>query len=171
MLFSRASGYVLFPIVNAVHEESFVIGWSPFRNAMPGDQQSDPRDEPAPSRAARKPQVPATAPLALDAIGQRDEVLRQRIGVMIDRLDDLRTLQEDFSSILEPIAQISGELPRASMRIAELDASLAQERQSARIARQESADLARRVAMMASELTEAVARAEKLDGDLRDHDG
>ena len=105
--------------------------------------------------------------LSLDSIGQRDEVVRQRINAMIDRLDDLKTLQEDFSSILEPIIVISDELPRASMRIAELETSLAQEFQSGRATRLEVAELMTRSASLANELSDALARADRAENQLR----
>ena len=93
--------------------------------------------------------------------------MRQRINAMIDRLEDLQTLQEDFSSILEPIISISDELPRASMRIAELETSLAQEFQSGRAIRLEVAELQTRSASLASELSDALARAERSENQLR----
>src|SRR5436309_2307160 len=52
---------------------------------------------------AQRAALPDRAHSSLDAIGKRDEMLRQRIDAMVDRLEDIRSLQDDFVSILEPI--------------------------------------------------------------------
>ncbi|MFK5596178.1 chromosome partitioning protein ParA [Methylobacterium sp. HMF5984] len=165
------------------------MAWSSFRNVLAspssGSSLKDaPVDEvsrqPKPDIALPKANLDAfdsamkrtsaaraEKPLSLDSIGQRDEVVRQRINAMMDRLEDLRTLEEDFSSILEPIISISDELPRASMRIAELETSLAQEFQSSRTIRLEVAELLTRSAGLATELSDALARADRSENQLR----
>lgn len=105
--------------------------------------------------------------LSLDAIGQRSEIVRQRIESMADRLEDLRTLQDDFNGILAPLAEISLELPKTRTRIAELESSLLQERQSTLSARQEAAELSRKVTVLDNEISSLTARAEQAEADLR----
>ena len=165
------------------------MAWSSFRNVLSSSSSSSSvKDVPADEISRRtKPEI--TLPkagldafdnamkrptatrddkqLSLDSIGQRDEVVRQRINAMMDRLEDLRTLEEDFSSILEPIISISDELPRASMRIAELETSLAQEFQSGQTIRLEVAELITRSTSLATELSDALARADRSENQLR----
>ena len=107
---------------------------------------------------------------SFDALGQRDETIRQRIGVMIDRLDDLKSLQSDFTEILSPLVQISDELSRTSMRVVELEALLAQERQSGSGHREQAAALLIRLSSAASELSDATARADRAEAGLQERD-
>ncbi len=124
-----------------------------------------------PERAARTaPPEPPRPMLQLGSIGQRDEVVRQRIGMMMDRLEDLRSLQDDFSSLLEPLATISDELPRASMRIAELETLLSQEQQNATGARDRVYALQSRLTATESELAEITAHAGQTDATLRERE-
>ncbi|WP_244507568.1 chromosome partitioning protein ParA [Methylobacterium phyllostachyos] len=104
---------------------------------------------------------------SLDAIGKRDEMLRQRIDAMVDRLEDIRSLQDDFVAILEPIVSISDELPRASMRIAELETSLAQEFQTGKAVRLEAAELSARISILTNEFSEASARVARAEEQLQ----
>ncbi|MBV9079196.1 MAG: chromosome partitioning protein ParA [Methylobacteriaceae bacterium] len=120
-----------------------------------------PRAETGFDAVARELAVPS-----LDAIGQRDELVRQRMSALGDRLDEIRTLHDDFASLLGPLVGICEELPRASMRIAELETALAQEGQGRRTSREEAANLARRLAVIEAELSQALARADQLDADL-----
>lgn len=112
---------------------------------------------------AQKPQ--------LDAIGSRNEVVRLRISEMTDRLEDLKSLQDDFSSILEPLAAMAEELPRATMRVAEVEALLGQEQEAGSASRREIADLAGRIASAGNDLSTAVAQVQRLEASLRDRDG
>lgn len=150
------------------------MAWKTFRSVLSGAPAAQDDQVPVPPReAGAAPRQSATTPkqpLALDAIGQRDEVVRQRISVMLDRLDHLRGLRDDFSAILEPLVQISDELPRSSMRIAELETSLAQERQAHGGVRQDLSDLQLKVATLSNELSDAVARADKAEDDLIDRE-
>lgn len=89
---------------------------------------------------------------------------------MMDRLEDLRTLQDDFSSLLEPLTHISDELPRASMRIAELEILLTQELQHGGAARNELANLTGRISTIETELADAIVRGDQGEAALRDRD-
>ncbi len=122
--------------------------WSSFRNAV-SQQVDTAREWKAPSKPLPT-QLNATP--TLDAIGQRDELVRQRIAVMLDRLDDFKTLREDFGEIVKPLADISAELPRAAARIAELETSLAQEMQAVSRIRLENQDVSARNAGLSHDL-------------------
>ena len=161
------------------------MAWSQFRQALFSSSGGDDRTEQAerrPAEAAPLPARPAEPrPAArsrpaedrrpsLDSIGQRNETVRLRIGEMVDRLEDLKSLQDDFSSILEPLVAITDELPRASMRIAELEALYTQEQQAAGGARREASELTSRIAAAGNDLSEAINRGNRLEAALRDRD-
>lgn len=147
----------------------------PPRDAM----RETPRAEREPPRGERQttPQQPrqdeAAPPhpySAFDAIGQRNELVRVRISQMMERLDDLKTLQADFSSILEPLAGVADELPQAKIRIAELEVLLAREQEHVRSVRRELGELNARAATSANELSAASAEAQRLEAQLRERD-
>jgi crescentin len=140
--------------------------WSSFRNAV-GQQVDAARDWKVPPKPS--PTVLDTPP-TLDAIGQRDELVRQRIAVMLDRLDDFKTLREDFGEIVKPLGDISAELPRAAARIAELETSLAQEMQAVSRTRLENQDISARNASLSHDLSIALSRADRLEMEIRERE-
>ncbi|KQQ30904.1 chromosome partitioning protein ParA [Methylobacterium sp. Leaf123] len=167
------------------------MAWMPFRNVLPTSSASRDRDaeqrsrnpEPPPSPRLPKAVVPdlmeggrrarsapEPAPTNLDAIGQRDEVVRQRIDAMVGRLDDLRSLQDDFVLILQPLASISSELSKASVRIAELENTLTQEVSANGSLRDEVADLSTKLSRMNSELADSQVHAKRTLESLRERD-
>lgn len=167
------------------------MAWMPFRNVLPTSSASRDRDaeqrprnpEPPPSPrlpkavlpdlmegGRRSRSAPEPAPTNLDAIGQRDEVVRQRIDAMVGRLDDLRSLQDDFVLILQPLASISSELSKASVRIAELENTLTQEVSANGSLRDEVADLSTKLSRMNSELADSQVHAKRTLESLRERD-
>lgn len=145
------------------------MAWGPFKNLLSREQPAPP-SEPAPQRPVAAPQraVPPSElkRISLDAIGQRDELMRQRIQAMIDRLEDVRSLQDDFAGILDPLVGISNELPRATMRIAELETTLAQERQAHALLRQEAIETGHRLSQLTTELSNLTLRADQAETEL-----
>ncbi|RIX97584.1 chromosome partitioning protein ParA [Aureimonas flava] len=128
--------------------------------------------EPAPPRAPVAPPVtshPGFVP-PLDNIGQRNELLKVRIGEMAERLGDLRTLTDDFSQLIGPIETIAEELPRSKARILELEALLQQEMESGQALRREVDSLLGRYSTASSELSTAVARATRLENTMREQE-
>jgi crescentin len=163
------------------------MAWALFKNVAASPSRTAAPSNPPPQEEAqsverkdfslsgtlagrRAPAPPKPQRSSLDAIGQRNEVVRQRISEMVDRLEDLKTLQDDFSSILDPITTIAEELSRSSMRNAELDTLLAQEQQSAAAVRREVSDLGSRVASLANELADAQAWGSRIEGELHDRE-
>ncbi|MDV2986397.1 UNVERIFIED_CONTAM: chromosome partitioning protein ParA [Methylobacteriaceae bacterium AG10] len=163
----------------------------PFRNVLPTSSAQRDRDaeqrpahpEPLPSprlpkaavpdlmEGARRPRpAPEPAASTLDAIGQRDEVVRQRIDAMVDRLEDLRSLQDDFTLILQPLASISSELSKASVRIAELESTLSQEVSANGGLRDEVVGLSAKLSRMNNELADSQAQAKRTLENLRERD-
>ena len=106
----------------------------------------------------------------LDSIGQRDELLRVRMSEMAERLEDLKTLGEDFSQLLGPIEVISSELPFAKGRVLELEALLEQEVDANQTLRREVDGLSSRASSLSSELSSSHGRAGRLDVALRERD-
>lgn len=76
-----------------------------------------------------QPQVaPAAAPTpALQKVGERNELLHVRFSYMADRLEDLKSLSDDFHLLSKPIEELSTELPKAKARVLELEALLRRE--------------------------------------------
>lgn len=105
--------------------------------------------------------------ISFDALGQRDEILRHRVSSMVDRLDDIRSLQDEFSDIMQPLAEIVSELPLARTRIAELEAGLSKERQALGVAREEGFDASRRLALLTGEVADLKSRAEASAAELQ----
>ena len=149
------------------------MAWKSIKNMLSRDHTDSgghDDDMAAPSSyptAREKAAVPRKA-LALDAIGQRDETVRQRISMMAHRLDELQSLQDEFNGIVEPIVHISDELSRASRRIAELENSLAQQSQALAAARQEAAEAADRLVELTAGLSDATSLLERTEGELRE---
>lgn len=133
------------------------MDWMPFRKSTK-TQAARPQDQPErdgsvePATTSAGPEAPSHA---LDVIGRRNELVRDRIGSLTSRLDDLKGLQDHFASIIEPLAGVLDELPRATSRVAELEASLNHERQLTASARREFAALEDRAAVLDKELGHA----------------
>lgn len=106
----------------------------------------------------------------LDGIGQRDELLRVRMSEMAERLEDLRSLGEDFSQMLGPMESISSELPVAKGRVIELEALLGQEVEQNQGLRREVDGLSSRVSTLTSDLSSSHGRAGRLEGTLRERE-
>jgi crescentin len=98
-------------------------------------------------------------------------MVRVRISQMMERLDDLKSLQADFTQILEPLAGVADELPQAKIKIAELEVLLAREQEFIRSMRRELTEVNGRAATTANELTTASNEWQRLEGLLRERDG
>ncbi|MBP1179367.1 chromosome partitioning protein ParA [Methylobacterium sp. PvR107] len=163
------------------------MAWSPFRNGLfPADRSTETVHSDIPTSKIIEAPV-AAAHLAaagelsvaktnsvernpLDAIGQRDELLRMRVSEMSSRLEELKSLQDDFSSVLTPLIAISEELPRATMRLAEVEALFAMEQQSALAARREVSELTVKTAALASDLATTTAEVARLESGIHSRD-
>src|SRR3712207_9143696 len=108
--------------------------WSLLKRFQPRDSH-DSRADGLPHAGGRAqgsggngpaPQDPV---LALGAIGMEDELIRSRISHMVERLDDVATLKNDFAALLEPIAAFGSEYPQLRAKLLETEAMLARERE------------------------------------------
>lgn len=107
---------------------------------------------------------------SIDSVGQKSEIIRFRISEMSDRLEDLRSLKDDFASILEPIIEITDELPKAKIRISEIEALLALEQANTSGMRRELADRAERLVDVTNNFSAATIQLQHLEASLRDRD-
>lgn len=80
--------------------------------------------QPQPQAEPAAPPVPTPA---LQKVGERNELLHVRFSYMADRLEDLKSLSDDFHLLSKPIEELSTELPRAKARVLELEALLRRE--------------------------------------------
>ncbi len=107
---------------------------------------------------------------SIDSIGQKSEIIRFRISEMSDRLEDLRSLKDDFASILEPIIEITDELPKAKIRIAEIEALLALEQANTSGMRRDLAERAERLVEVTNNFSAATIQLQHLEASLRERD-
>ena len=129
------------------------------------------REEPRQRHEEQQPQAQQPHPYsAFDAIGQRNEMVRVRISQMMERLDDLKTLQADFAQILEPLAGVADELPQAKIKIAELEVLLAREQEHMRNLHRELNEVNGRAATSSNELAAASTELQRLEAQLRERD-
>lgn len=135
---------------------------------------SPPQAQPPAPPVWRAPPVetkPAASALPpLDGIGQRNEVLRVRIGEMSERLGELRTLTDDFSLLIAPIETIAGELSQTKARVLELEALLSQEVDGNQSLRREVDDLLSRNSQALADLNAASGRVGRLEATLRENE-
>ncbi|MBB3949731.1 chromosome partitioning protein ParA [Aureimonas jatrophae] len=134
----------------------------PARRVLPSIGDDPNREE---TRVRFQPQIPP-----LDGIGQRNEMLKVRIGEMSERLGELRTLTDDFSALINPIEAIAEELPKAQARILELEAILSQEMEGNQSLRREVDSLLGRYSAASSDLATAVARVGRLETSAREQE-
>lgn len=130
------------------------------------EMRQAPRGQPR-----QQQELPAAHPYsAFDAIGQRNEMVRVRISQMMERLDDLKSLQADFAQILEPLAGVADELPQAKIKIAELEVLLAREQEHMRNLHRELNEVNGRAASSSNELAAVSTDLQRLETQLRERD-
>ena len=64
----------------------------------------------------------------LGAVGQQDERMRDRIIQMVERLEEVRSLRDEFAILVEPLLALAREHPQLQSRLLETEASLRHER-------------------------------------------
>ncbi|RFC65154.1 hypothetical protein DYI37_04700 [Fulvimarina endophytica] len=166
------------------------ISWRTFfshKAGLTADSGKEARPQPAgrgPEGQAVAEDAPQAAPAAkknsyapLENLGERNELLHVRFGYMADRLEDLKSLAEDFNLLAAPIAEMATELPQAKSRLIEYQALLERESEENRSARDELKGLRRRLSLLEDEklrtakriaaLEAAVEKAEEDAAELR----
>ncbi|WP_210496977.1 chromosome partitioning protein ParA [Microvirga antarctica] len=155
-------------------------GWTSFKSRFgKKEQESLPGivGEDAVRSAMAEEQAPARgdAPLVrpngkLDGVGQKNELIRVRFANLIDRLEEIRSLKDDFTLLSEPVYDLIRTYPQIQSRLMETEAVLRQETETTGSLRRELADLTSVNARIADDLSATVSQLRKAETKLRDQD-
>ena len=158
-------------------------GWTSFRNRFGKRQdeaggsflhQGGARAEAVAAPAVASPEKGETIVVrpnvALDSVGQKNELIRVRFANMIDRLEELRSLKEDFALLNEPVTELIRHYPQLQSRLLETEAVLRQETETAQSLRRELGDLGSVHARTVDDLNAAVSQLRKAESKLREQD-
>ncbi|WP_262029834.1 chromosome partitioning protein ParA [Microvirga sp. Mcv34] len=158
-------------------------GWTSFRSRF-GKKQEEAIIGSLPDRGESDVAVaaPAAAPpekgetvvvrpnVALDSVGQKNELIRVRFANMIDRLEEIRSLKEDFALLSEPVSDLIRSYPQLQSRLLETEAVLRQETDTTVALRRELSDLSGLHARTADDLTSAVSQLRKAESRVREQE-
>ncbi len=159
-------------------------GWSSFRGRFGKKPQGDVQDSPSepvlvvttmqapqPDQAPAKAEPPLLRPDgALDSVGQKNELIRIRFANLIDRLEEIRSLKDDFTLLSEPVYDLIRSYPQLQSRLLETEAVLKQESETTVALRRELGDLSAAQARMADDLSATVSQLRKAEGKVREQD-
>jgi len=158
-------------------------GWTSFRNRF-GKKQDEAASEGLP-RVSEGPEAsvrPAASPPekgetiivrpngALDSVGQKNELIRVRFANMIDRLEEIRSLKEDFALLSEPVSDLIRSYPQLQSRLLETEAVLRQETEMTQALRRELGDLGGQHARTSDDLNAAVSQLRKAESRVREQE-
>ncbi|ANY77999.1 hypothetical protein BB934_06905 [Microvirga ossetica] len=158
-------------------------GWTSFRNRF-GKKQDEAASEGLP-RVSEGPEasvMPAASPPekgetiivrpngALDSVGQKNELIRVRFANMIDRLEEIRSLKEDFALLSEPVSDLIRSYPQLHSRLLETEAVLRQETEMTQALRRELGDLGGQHARTSDDLNAAVSQLRKAESRVREQE-
>ncbi len=154
-------------------------GWTSFRNRF-GRKQDEAvvsslheRGEGAEAMAAppEKGEAIVVRPNGmLDSVGQKNELIRVRFANMIDRLEEIRSLKEDFTLLNEPVTELIRAYPQLQSRLLETEAVLKQETEMTLALRRELGDLNSLHARTVDDLNAAVSQLRKAETKVREQD-
>ncbi|WP_230531223.1 chromosome partitioning protein ParA [Microvirga roseola] len=161
-------------------------GWTSFRNVF-GKKQQDEVLSVLPSKGeaaeAAPVSVPAQAPQEkgepivvranggkLDSVGQKNELIRVRFANMIDRLEEIRSLKEDFALLSEPVNDLIRNYPQLHSRLLETEAVLKQESETTTALRRELGDLNTVHARTIDDLSATVSQLRKAEAKVREQE-
>jgi crescentin len=99
----------------------------------------------------------------LGAVGQQDERMRDRIIQMVERLEDVRTLRDEFAILVEPLLALAREHPQLQSRLVEAEASLRHERAAHEIVSRQVNDLTHQNLSLSDEIALALTQTGKQD--------
>ena len=157
--------------------------WSLFTKALSGTASDAAPAEGAP--VARPPQPvgetasPPPAPVpsqqslqwwSLDSVGQQTEDVRERVDLLMDRLEDLKSLAEDFDQIVQPINGFVQQHTHARAKLIELQTLLSREIEGGRQTRIELTSLQDAHAKATDDLAAALSHSQKQSSLLGDQD-
>ncbi|QFU15683.1 chromosome partitioning protein ParA [Microvirga thermotolerans] len=166
-------------------------GWMPFKNrfgkrseeaaaslpqvsqvSLP-QRQADTADAADPARApspSKEEPVLVRPNGALDSVGQKNELIRVRFANMLDRLEEIRSLKDDFALLNEPVNELIRAYPQLQSRLLETEAVLRQETDTTAQLRRELAELTNAQARMTDDLSATVSQLRKAETRLREQD-
>lgn len=126
-------------------------------------------------QASPRTSVPATPPQvnqwwSLDSVGQQTEDVRERVDMLMERLDDLKSLSEEFDQIVQPINGFVQQHTHARAKLVEVQTLLSREIESGRQVRTELISLQDTHAKVGDEFANAVAHGQKQTSLLNDQD-
>ncbi|WP_243373085.1 chromosome partitioning protein ParA [Microvirga solisilvae] len=160
-------------------------GWTSFRNRFggkkPGDDgvsvlpvQADVGSTAVAAAAAVVPQEKEPIVVrpngALDSVGQKNELIRVRFANMIDRLEEIRSLKEDFALLSEPVTELIRSYPQLQSRLLETEAVLKQETETTGSLRRELHDLNTVHARTLDDLAATVSQLRKAESKTREQE-
>jgi crescentin len=158
-------------------------GWTSFRNRFGKRQdeaggsflhQGGARAEAVAAPAVASPEKGETIVVrpnvALDSVGQKNELIRVRFANMIDRLEEIRSLKEDFALLNEPVSELISSYPQLQSRLLETEAVLKQETEMTLALRRELGDLNSLHARTVDDLNSAVSQLHKAETRVREQD-
>ena len=155
--------------------------WTTFRKRFgKTGQEDEPRAE-SPARAAAPVASAGSPPGArepalrpdstLDAVGQNNELIRVRSANLIDRLEEIRRLKEDFASLTEPVFDLIGSYPQLQSRLLETEAVLRQEQETTATLRRELSALSASHSRVSDDhVSAALSQLRKAESRLREQD-
>ncbi|WP_112663717.1 chromosome partitioning protein ParA [Microvirga flavescens] len=154
-------------------------GWTSFKNRFgkkpeEGGATIAP-DQGVASNAAVAVQEKAEPALArpdgaLDSIGQKNELIRVRFSNLSDRLEEIRSLKEDFALLTEPIFDLITSYPQLQSRLLETEAVLRQETDNTVSLRREVSELTTSHARMTDDLSATVSQLRKAEAKVREQE-
>ena len=157
-------------------------GWTSFRNRFGKRQEEALVASLTEAESAQTVAAPAAPPAdrgetvatrpngALDSVGQKNELIRVRFANMIDRLEELRSLKEDFALLNEPVSDLIRSYPQLQSRLLETEAVLRQETETTLALRRELGDLNGLHARTVDDLNAAVSQLRKAETRVREQE-
>src|SRR4051812_27562291 len=160
-------------------------GWTSFRNRLGGKKPGEEVIRTLPAQGNATAPMAATAAAAmspekepivvrpngsLDSVGQKNELIRVRFANMIDRLEEIRSLKEDFTLLNEPVSELIRSYPQLQSRLLETEAVLKQETETTVALRRELGDLNSLHARTVDDLNSAVSQLRKAETRVREQD-
>ncbi len=106
----------------------------------------------------------------LDEVGQQSEQVRERISNLSLRLDDLKSLADDFGQIIQPVTDMIVQHAHSQSKLLEVEALLIRERDSLAATRSELNNLHATSARTSGELAAAASELKAHQEQLRDRE-
>lgn len=153
-------------------------GWTSFKNRFGKKTEEDG----IPSELTESVQAEAAAAPAkeesiavrpngsLDSIGQKNELIRVRFANLVDRLEEIRSLKDDFTLLTEPVFDLIRAYPQIQSRLLETEAVLKHETETTTALRRELSDLSTTQARTSDDLSATVSQLRKAETKVRDQE-